>query len=163
MRRRTYRKRPQTVADIRRLKFGELTALRLAGRSPRRVAKWFCRCSCGTTVIVEGDRLRRGTRLACGKNGHYAKRKTLAPGLRRFKAELATWYMLKTRCFNKRSAHYRNYGRAGITLDPKWLASFEQFLMDVGKRPSPRHVLRRLDNTGNYVPGNVEWRIEGGT
>ena len=161
MRRRRYSPHRDRRKNIRRLKFGELTAIRHAGLSPRRILKWLCQCSCGQQVIVEGDRLRSGQKRACGKNGHYAKRKAMPSGLKKFPAELRVWYSLKDRCFNKRSRRYKAYGRAGITLYDPWRNSFEAFLLAVGKRPSPRHVLRRLDTTGNYEPGNVEWRIEG--
>lgn len=45
----------------------------------------------------------------------------------------------------------------GITMCEKWKKSFERFLDDVGSRPSSSHSLDRIDNNGNYEPGNVKW------
>lgn len=68
-----------------------------------------------------------------------------------------TWQAMKDRCFNQQSPVYHHYGGRGITVCPQWLGSFEQFLKDVGEKPSPELSLDRIDNDGNYEPGNVRW------
>jgi hypothetical protein len=154
-------KRPRAVIDLRRKKFGELTALKHAGRSKRRAVQWLCECSCGERIVVEGDRLRSGQKKTCGRNNHYPK-KACRPQFRRaYRGEYRVWQAIKQRCLNTTNKLYKLYGRKGILIHLPWEKSFEQFITDLGARPSPRHVLRRLDTTANYVPGNVEWRIEG--
>jgi hypothetical protein len=69
----------------------------------------------------------------------------------------ATWMSVKARCFNEKHYTYRNYGARGITLYPAWRDSFEAFLAGVGTRPSPKHSIDRINNDGNYEPGNVRW------
>ena len=70
--------------------------------------------------------------------------------------EYRLWSGMKDRCFNKNEQDYPYYGGAGITVCERWL-TFEPFLADMGRRPSPKHSLDRIDGTGNYEPGNVRW------
>jgi len=73
-------------------------------------------------------------------------------------AEYNTWRNMKARCYNQNSTWYRNYGGRGIQVCKRWRESFEAFLADVGRKPSPKHSLDRFpDNDGNYEPGNVRW------
>lgn len=70
--------------------------------------------------------------------------------------EYLAWRNMRTRCFNPRIQQWADYGGRGITVCERWL-TFENFYADMGLRPSPRHSLDRLDNDGNYEPGNVRW------
>lgn len=67
------------------------------------------------------------------------------------------WVNMRTRCENPKSTQYGSYGGRGINVCERWL-SFENFLADVGERPSPAHSLDRHPNVnGDYEPGNVRW------
>ena len=73
--------------------------------------------------------------------------------------EYRTWLYIRARCYNKNNKGYPKYGGANppITVAPEW-NNFEQFLRDVGPRPSSNHSLDRYPNkSGNYEPGNVRW------
>lgn len=67
------------------------------------------------------------------------------------------WYSMLDRCLNSSAISFRNYGARGISVCDRWRTSFEDFIADVGSRPSRRHSLDRIDNSGNYEPGNVRW------
>lgn len=62
-----------------------------------------------------------------------------------------------TRCRNPRCEHWPNYGGRGIAVCDRWAESFEAFLADVGRRPTPQHTLDRKEVNGHYEPGNVRW------
>lgn len=49
---------------------------------------------------------------------------------------------------------FRDYGGRGIHF---LFESFEQFLEEVGLRPSNKHSLDRKNNDGHYTPGNIRW------
>ena len=71
--------------------------------------------------------------------------------------EYRAWHAMKTRCSNPRVKSFKDYGGRGIRVCDRWLESFENFIDDVGLRPSSRHSLGRKDNDGNYEPNNVRW------
>lgn len=70
--------------------------------------------------------------------------------------EYRVWKGLRQRCQNPHEQYYSNYGGRGITYHPSW-DDFEVFLADVGRRPGREYSLDRIDNNGNYEPGNVRW------
>jgi len=62
-----------------------------------------------------------------------------------------------TRCTNPNSTAYKNYGARGIKVCERW-QSFENFIADMGPKPSPDHTIGRIDHDDDYRPGNVEWQ-----
>lgn len=68
----------------------------------------------------------------------------------------SSWCAMKTRCLNENHRHYHRYGGRGITICPRWLNSFDNFVADMGERPSGTS-LDRINNDGNYEPGNCRW------
>lgn len=70
--------------------------------------------------------------------------------------EYRWWQNMLNRCRNPITPAYRNYGGRGIAVCERWL-TFENFLADIGPRPSPKHTLDRIDNARGYESGNVRW------
>lgn len=71
--------------------------------------------------------------------------------------EYHVWQMMKQRCTNPNNAAYCDYGERGIEVCDAWSSSFSAFLNHIGRRPSYRHSLDRINPDGNYEPGNVRW------
>jgi hypothetical protein len=68
--------------------------------------------------------------------------------------EYVTFRGAMNRCSNPKIKNYAEYGGRGIKF---LFTSFEQFLAEVGPKPSPRHSIDRINNDGNYEPGNIRW------
>lgn len=72
-------------------------------------------------------------------------------------AEYAAYQNAKYRCTNPKSDAWSHYGGRGIRF---LFTSFDQFLTELGPRPTPQHSLDRKDNDGPYAPGNVRWSTD---
>lgn len=67
-----------------------------------------------------------------------------------------TWMHMRARCNNPNASGYKYYGGRGIQVCD-WWDNFANFLHDVGLPPSLKHSIDRINNDGDYYPGNVRW------
>jgi len=86
------------------------------------------------------------------KNGNYVDGLSKSP-------EKICYYAMVNRVTNKNHKSYQHYQDmiSGDKIEKSWLDSFENFLNDIGKRPSDKYTLHRVDNHKGYVKGNVIW------
>jgi hypothetical protein len=123
--------------------------------------QWVCRCDCdgGKEIPVSAYALKAGLTKSCGCSRLEAKNRLTHGETSRweFTPEYRCWTGMKARCSNPNKSNYRFYGGRGILVSDRWINSYETFLSDMGRMPSPKHTLDRIDPDGNYEPGNVRW------
>lgn len=141
-------------------RFGLLLVVAQAGSAKNRVL-WRCTCDCGTTdVLVNGNMLQRGKKKSCGcatwAMFSAARRTHGQAGAERTQV-YQCWKGINQRCGNPNNPAWHNYGGRGIKVCDDWRDSFEAFYAAVGDPPEPGLTLDRINNDGDYEPGNVRW------
>lgn len=141
------------------MRFGKLIAIKKVSKGNNGINKWICLCDCGNERITSIECLLRGKTRSCGclyreswdtrmTHGHAINKTT----------EYYAWSSMKQRCYNENKEEYPIYGGRGIKVCDRWRYSFENFLEDMGLKPSPDLSLDRWpDMNGNYEPGNCRW------
>lgn len=112
-----------------------------------------CECGCGAAVNPKSRFIRGHGQRGLKRTG---RRKPERHGMTG-KPEYLAWHNMLARCYLKTYRQYDDWGGRGITVCNEWRNSFTAFYEYIGPRPSPKHSLDRIDNDGNYEPGNVHW------
>jgi len=128
-----------------------------SGKSAR---QFICRCDCGTEKIVLLQSLRAENTKSCGCLVIERVRlpKTHGATTNFYKTvEYRAWQNMRMRCENPNSTRYKRYGGRGIVVADRWRKSFQNFIDDMGSRPSPNHSLDRINPEQGYGPDNCRW------
>jgi hypothetical protein len=132
--------------------------------------RWICICDCGDEKLVRLFTLKNGSSKSCGclqkeliskrcfKHGHRRIGKTGKPSI-----YYSMWHGMITRCEYKNGRDYHRYGGRGIIVAPEFhdAATFIKYILkNIGPRPSDIYSIDRINNDGNYEPGNLRWATD---
>lgn len=140
--------------DILGKRFGLLIAIEELAKD-RGMRVWRMRCDCGNERVALQKTFACGYLRSCGCDDRHRQTKHGLSKTREYRA----WINMQSRCTNPKTPGYDGYGGRGISVCPRWMGNFENFLADVGPRPTSEHSLDRIDVNGNYEPGNVRWAL----
>lgn len=145
-------------AELSGMSFGNWIVI---GESPKTNPKsksmWLCHCVCGEEKPVSCTDLTTGKSTSCGcmKAIISAAKATKHGGASR--PEYKIWVAIKYRCLDSTGKNWANYGSRGITVCDRWINDFGAFIGDMGDRPGGGYSIDRINNDGNYEPGNCRW------
>ena len=131
------------LIDLTGMRFGWLSVLNRADVPGR--PRWWCQCDCGETTMVSGAHLRTGDTQSCGclhealktKHGHARNR----------------------RHGGKPSNEWEFWNHLARPKPEGW-ETFEQFLDEVGQKPTPKHFIHKRDNRLSHGPGNTYYTTQ---
>lgn len=127
---------------------------------------WVVQCSCGSKPFERSEKLIINGSGYCQSCSRALKNPNRIHGesggqrcvsVKPETAEYRIWKAIKTRCYNPKYKQYHDYGGRGITVCERWLNSYENFLADMGRRPSAKHSIERRKNDEGYSPENCYW------
>lgn len=141
-------------------RFGRLVVVERGDlRSGNRL--WRLRCDCGAEHQAAAFALFCGRVKSCGclNDEVRIERNTTHGHAHRAESHplYARWQAMIARCHRPSHADFGLYGARGISVCDRWRHDFQAYLDDVGTPTPGRPTLDRIDNEGNYEPGNVRW------
>jgi hypothetical protein len=162
----------------RRFDYDEIESLARSGLPRAEIARKVGSSKATITLVLQqrdvrnycdncGKVTRRDAYAICNSEGECRKLAMKAAWKRRNKIHplYSRWVSAKQRCTNPNAKCYGNYGGRGIAMSALWLNDFGSFERWINENlgPCPEgYSLDRIDNDGNYEPGNLRWasRIE---
>ena len=142
-------------------KYGRWTVSEEAAKK-NGLRQFLCRCDCGSVSVVGLRSLMSGNSKSCGcynkdriveyftTHGEGSSKQGITP-------EYRTWSEIKKRCCSSRPLYKKYYLEKGISVCREWLNNYEQFLSDMGRKPTPKHSIDRIDNSKGYSKDNCRW------
>ena len=147
--------------------FGRLTVGAYVGKTNDRKTIWECTCECGKSLRINSRNFVTGNTRSCGclraEKSSERLLQSSEPYRRTMPREYYAYFALVQRCTNPKNKRFVHYGARGIKVCDRWLYGegglngLDCFIRDMGPRPSDEHSIDRINNDGNYEPGNCRW------
>ena len=144
------------IKDISNQRFGRLTAISPTGEKRWGVSIWLCLCDCGKEKLAAVNSLKSGLVKSCGCLAKEKNTQRMTSHGMYGTSTYKSWDAMIQRCCNKDGKNYKKYGALGISVCDDWRNSFENFLRDMGERPSGTS-LDRIDGSKGYFRENCRW------
>lgn len=140
-----------SIQDLTGQVVGVYTVSGLAPRQADGMVRWACICSvCGATRVMLGQCLRNPKCTYASCQCVKTPRDVMRNQVRHI------WRLMIYRCTNPKNSDFMLYGGAGRYVCDGWTKDFESFYADMGKRPSSKHSMDRIDNNGSYTCGHCD-------
>ena len=133
--------------------FGRLMVIKRAEKNLNNKVYWGCVCECGEYVDVIAQQLTSGKTQSCG----CLNQEVITRHGNSYHPLYQTYMGMLKRCHHNDSRHYKNYGGKGVHVCARWRESFDDFLYDMGPKPSADCTIDRINNDRGYEPDNCRW------
>lgn len=159
-------KESMNIRNLKGLRFGRLVVVEQTEFRNRGSVLWKCRCDCGNELIAPSSKLAYGRKQSCGCLRIETSKRTAKTGNNRRTHGMKhtklyqVWNMIKYRCHSPKYPQWKDYGGRGIAICEEWSNSFQAFYDYVSQLPhfgEEGYSIDRINNDGNYEPGNVRW------
>lgn len=141
------------LIDIVGNKYAHLFVIGLAPNSRTGKPRWLCKCDCGSIKSYYGSNLKSGKTNTCSTKCIFSPNRK--HGMSKT-PEFRSWASMMGRCYRIGTNQYHNYGGRGIKVCGRWL-EFVNFFEDMGRKPTIKHQIDRIDSNKNYEPTNCKW------
>ncbi len=155
------------LVDLTGQRRGKLVVIERGPANGKPYTRWRCRCDCGNETILVAYSLREEGTKSCGcLHREGLSLQNLLHGATRggkWDKNYRLWSNIKTRCLNPNGPDYLDYGGRGITFHPLWVndyGAFRDYVLDNLGPCLPGMSLDRINNNGNYEPGNIRWATQ---